>query len=367
MKPKHVVHPILVRTLCILLSLTLAIGALWVAGRVLEPKYLTASPEGSLTAEYYRDVAQVSHDVLFVGDCEVYESFIPAVLWEQYGVSSCVRGSAQQLVWQSYYLLEDALRYETPEVVVFNVLSLKYGQPQSEAYNRMTLDGMAWSPVKWKAIRASMTDEEFWLTYLLPALRFHGRWSELQAEDFVYAFAEKPAVSDGGYLMQTGIQAYDPDADGLHETLTDPTLPQESMSWLDRMADLCQDRGIRLVLIKSPTNSWRYWWHDEWDRQVAEYAASRGLSYYNMIPDAADMGLDMTQDTYDGGIHLNVYGAEKLSIWFGRILSEELDVPDRRGEAAYTKVWDARVSAFRDKLAVRETETETETKEKEPQ
>ena len=340
------------RALCILLTLCVLIGALWAAGRVLRPKYLTASPEGSLTAEYYADVSEVSHDVLFVGDCEVYESFIPAVLWEQYGISSYVRGSAQQLVWQSYYLLEDALRYETPQVVVFNVLALKYGEPQSEAYNRMTLDGMAWSQTKVNAIRASVTEEESFLSYLLPVLRFHSRWDELTAEDWRYAFGAKPTISDSGYLMQTGIQPADSEGDdALHETLTDPSLPASALSWLDRMADLCEEKGIALVLVKSPTNSWRYWWYDEWDQQIRDYAAERGLAYYNLIPDGEAMGLDWSQDTYDGGIHLNVTGAEKLSVWFGRILSQELHVPDRRAEEPYTQVWDGRVSDFYDRWA----------------
>ena len=47
---------------------------------------------------------------------------------EKYGITSYIRGSAQQLTWQSYYLLEDALKHETPKVVVFNVLALKYNE-----------------------------------------------------------------------------------------------------------------------------------------------------------------------------------------------------------------------------------------------
>ena len=74
----------------------------------------------------------------------MFESFVPAILWEEYGISSYVRGGAQQLVWHSYYMLEDALRYETPRAVVFNVYALKYGEPQKEAYNRLALDGMEW-------------------------------------------------------------------------------------------------------------------------------------------------------------------------------------------------------------------------------
>lgn len=339
---------ILTRTLCALLALLLVTALLWAVGRVLGPKYVTQSPEGSLTAEYYADAAAVRHDVLFVGDCEVYEAFIPAVLWREYGISSCVRGSAQQLVWQSCAMLEDTLRYETPSVVVFNVLALKYGTPQSEAFNRMTLDGMAWSPVKAEAIRASMTDEETFITYLLPALRFHSRWNELTADDWKYAFTDKPTLSDGGYLMQTGILPPDPSVDdaSLIPTLLDPALPESAMAWLDRMVSVCEERGITLILVKSPTDTWKYHWYDEWDAQVRAYAEAHGLSYFNLIPEAGAMGLDMTTDTYDGGVHLNVYGAEKLTRFFGQLLKDTADLPDRRSDAAFADVWAARLTAY---------------------
>ena len=91
---------------------------------LVTPKYID-NPEGALIPEYYDETGE--RDLIFIGDCEVYESFVPAYLWERYGISSYVRGSAQQLVWQSYYLIEETFGYETPKAVVFYVMSLKYG------------------------------------------------------------------------------------------------------------------------------------------------------------------------------------------------------------------------------------------------
>ena len=145
-------------------SALIIVGSLFLLQRLLLPKYVTDVVEGALIAEYYEE--EKDHDVVFIGDCEVYENFSPVVLWEEYGINSYIRGSAQQLIWQSYYLLEDTLRYEKPDVVVFNVLSMKYNEPQKEAYNRMSLEGMRWSSSKVKAIQASMTkEEEFWIMY----------------------------------------------------------------------------------------------------------------------------------------------------------------------------------------------------------
>ena len=74
--------------------------------RLVQPKYADDILEGNFTKEYYEETTQ--HDVLMVGDCEVYENFNPMYLWKNYGITSYIRGNAQQLIWQSYYMLEDA-------------------------------------------------------------------------------------------------------------------------------------------------------------------------------------------------------------------------------------------------------------------
>ena len=313
------------------------------AQALVTPKYIS-NAEGALTREYYAEAG--GHDVLFVGDCEVYESFIPAVLWEKYGISSYVRGNAQQLVWQSYYLLEEAFKYEKPSVVVFNVLALKYGTPQNEAYNRMTLDGMRWSASKLSAIKASMTAEEKLLDYLFPLLRFHSRITALEREDFKYILGS-PAVSHSGYLMKKDIVPMTQEQDEGRELL-DYTLPASAMEYLDKMHALCVENGAELVLIKSPTNSWGYWWYDEWDEQIVDYAEENDLAYYNFIDEVDAIGIDYTTDTYDAGVHLNVYGAEKMTEYFGNILATKhgLDSPSHASDEI--DAWAERVAKYYD-------------------
>ena len=305
------------------------------------PKY-TDNAEGLLTREYYDEAGD--HDVIFVGDCEVYESFIPAYLWEKHGISSYVRGNAQQLVWQSYYMLEDTFKYETPKAVVFNVLALKYGEPQSEAYNRMTLDGMKWSQSKFDAIKASMTEDEALVEYMLPLLRFHSRITQLTGDDFKYIFSAKK-VSHSGYLMQKGVVPMT-GSEEQGRNLRDYTLPQTSMEYLEKMRLLCQENGTELILIKSPTNSWAYWWYEEWDEQVREYSKENGLAYYNFIDDVEEIGIDYNTDTYDAGVHLNVYGAEKMTDYFGKILKENHGLDALEHSQAVDLAWNARVEEY---------------------
>ena len=77
--------------------------------RLLVPKYASFALEGGLIREYYEST--MDQDVILIGDCEVYANFSTIGLWEDYGITSFIRGSPQQLVWHSYYLLEDTLRH----------------------------------------------------------------------------------------------------------------------------------------------------------------------------------------------------------------------------------------------------------------
>ena len=308
---------------------------------LVTPKYMTPPQEGALIAEYYNE--KPCHDVVFIGDCEVYESFTPPTLWQEYGITSYVRGSAQQLIWQSYYLLEETLQYETPKAVVFNVLSIKYGEPQREEYNRMTLDGMAWSKSKVGSIYASMTEEESFLSYVFPLLRYHSRWSDLSAEDWQYLF-HRDTVSHNGYLMQTSVKPQTSTLEG--RPLANYTLPEIGFEYLEKMRALCEEKGVEFILIKAPTNNWKYYWYDEWEAQIVSWANEKGVDYYNFIPLDEEIGLDWSTDTYDGGVHLNVYGAEKLTSYFGKILAEKYGLTDRRGDAKLDAVWANKIAIY---------------------
>ena len=62
------------------------------------------------------------------------------------------------------------------------------------------------------------------------------------------------------------------------------------------------------------------YWYKEWDEQIKDYAKKNELRYINFLDIADEVGIDYNTDTYDGGLHLNVYGAEKMSRYLGKIL-----------------------------------------------
>ena len=329
------------KILMIILSICLVMGTFFFLQRLLMPKYTSDVIEGNLIKSYYDEEVK-DHDVLFVGDCEVYENISPITLWQEYGIKSYIRGSAQQLIWQSYYTLEDTLKYEKPKVVVFNVLSMKYNEPQKEAYNRMSIDGMKWSKSKWDNIQASMTEEESVIDYIFPLLRYHQRWSELSSDDFKYVFSHVPNQFHNGFIMRADVKPVTkiPEAN----KLSDYQFGENSYKYLDMMTKLCKDNGIELVLMKAP--SLYPYWYDEWDQQMVKYAKENDLYYINFLDDIDDIGLDFSKDTYDAGLHLNLSGAEKLSHYFGKILQDKYKIEDHRNDPESQKIWNKKVQFY---------------------
>lgn len=314
-------------------------GTLFLSQKLLMPKYMSGIVEGAMIAEYYDE--NHDHDVIFIGDCEVYENYTPALLWEEYGINSYIRGSAQQLIWQSYFLLEETLKYETPDVIIFNVLSMKYNVPQNEAYNRMALDGMKWSGSKVNSIKASMTEKEKFLDYVFPILRYHTRITDLTGEDFKYLFY-KDKVTYNGYYMRVDVKPAENVPKG--RPMADYTFGDTAYEYLDKITALCKEKGVQLILIKAP--SLYPYWYDQWEVQMEEYAAANDLIYINFLELLEECGIDFTTDTYDGGLHLNLSGAEKATRWLGEFLTKKAGMQSRRGEEALEAAWEKELAAY---------------------
>lgn len=325
--------------LSVIAVLMVFLAVFCLATQLLTPKYMTDLVEGSMISQYYRESG--GHDVIFIGDCEVYANYSPMELYRTHGITSYIRGTSQQLIWQSYYVLKETLRYETPRAVVLNVNAMRYGEPVKEAFNRLTIDQMRWSAEKIGMIRASMTEEETFASYVFPILRYHSRFDELTKEDFEYLFKVKDNTYNG-YLVNKNINP----AGTLpaKRPLADYRFADVCYEYLDRITKLCKEKGVELILVKAP--SLYPYWYEQYDEQMAEYARENGLAYYNFTACIEDIGLDFQMDTYDAGLHLNHTGAEKLSRYFGQILAEKHGIPDRRNDPDVAAVYDEKLKRY---------------------
>ena len=113
----------------------------------------------------------------------------------------------------------------------------------------------------------------------------------------------------------------------IQQPLLDTEFGDNAMYYLQKIVDLCESKGITLILVRAPLE---YGWYPEWDENIQEFADANGVTYLNFNDYKDEMGLDLNTDTYDAGIHLNIFGAEKLSAFFGDYLVDNYDLTDYR-------------------------------------
>ena len=324
----------------VLLVFSLIFGLL---NLLLAPKYMSEGYYGgSLLCQYYGESG--GHDVILIGDSEIYANFSPLQMWRSHGITAYNRASSQQMPWQSYYVLEETLTYETPKAVVYNVNALRYGKDDAlatEDFNRLTADKMRWSEQKANMILAQMKEEEDFLSYVFPILRYHDRFDKLTKEDFLYLF-DQGEVGFNGHLINQSVKPigkFPAKRPGNHP------FPEESWEYLEKMTALCKEKGVALILIKSPSQ-YPYWYDDQ-DAKIAAYAAENGHSYYNFAAIAeTEIGIDFQTETYDAGLHLNHSGAVKMSDYFAEILQKKHGMTDHRNDPAVAAVYDEKLKKY---------------------
>ena len=118
------------------------------------------------------------------------------------------------------------------------------------------------------------------------------------------------------------------------------------MLYLDKIRGLCDQNGIQLILIKAPSLAPQ--WYESDNEQVVSYAKKYGIPYINFYERLEETGIDYETDTYDGGLHMNLNGADKLSQYLGGVLKEVYGIPDRRENTELAAAYKEKIAFYED-------------------
>lgn len=265
-----------------------------------------------------------SHDVIYLGASYVYCGISPLCIWEEQGITGYVFGATRQRAWMSTYYLEEALKYQTPKVVVFEVGAIFDENEASEQNNRKNIDYLRWSPVKLKAIKTICDNTgESKKEYLLPFLRYHSRWSELEAKDFnlkgdtSYHQMGTLAWRTTRPASKKKLKRYESWKDKAEEASV-PEVGDRCSEAVLEMKQMCEEKGIEFLMVRVPTLNWS----QESVQGVQRFADENGIPYLDMNLCREETGVDWQTDTSDKGKHLNILGCKKASSYLGEYLKE---------------------------------------------
>ena len=238
---------VLKRTLALLLVLVLTLGSVYITDRVLLLKrYDGVKPMQSLYAQ-----APGTVDVLLLGNSHMGVHVDTATLWQEYGISAFALWGGVQPMWNTYYFLVEALKTQTPKVVVLEIGGLSYDwEYADEATQLKNVAGMKLSRNKWEAVQATAPRDR-WAALMLGLPLYHQRYGEVTAEDFDYFPWSEGLVNSKGSFALYGHGNFD---------LGDPAaitevaeISEKSLDYFGRIISLCREKEIPLILVKTPT------------------------------------------------------------------------------------------------------------------
>ena len=282
----------------------------------------------------YRDFERGTFDVILLGSSVMMNDVYPLQLYDEYGISAYNLGSGNQRLPMTYYLVEETLKEQDPKLVVIDVLTCWDNNAMcSDGITHFVTDAMRF-PEKAELI-FDIIPREKQMDFFFEMGTYHTRWESLSQKDFEKAPAGRlgtygAKVWYGGKPIET-----------LGEITTQKEeLPEIPEKYLRETIELCQENNTEVLLTLMPINysgtADRIRWQGYWNMKQ-DIADEYDINYLNFMYRYDEVGIDITcdLDDMDGGLHLNAHGAEKLTAYLGRYITENYELEDVREDPSY--------------------------------
>ena len=354
----------LMRAICF--CLLFVILFVFLSGAFIPRTGTTEDGMESRISKAYRGEPRDSIDTVFIGNSDIYRAISPVDLFHQTGITSAIAGRPNKQLSEVPGDIRDILRYQNPKTIVLETDCMfsgtnpgfKKGISPLEA-EAAKVDVAAQAPSKAtdadvagqapsKATDADVAgqapskatdtahqnifakckallqegDSAFLaaLNYKFPLVKYHDNWKHLKLTTFLQPRG-KYHFSNKGMAYANTVKAYPFGNEymqlsgGKHAMLSEEKLDQ-----FQKIYDLCDRNGIRLVLLTVPSaNTWNKGKSDT----VKQLAKKYDLTYYDynrQLP----AGFNWVTDSKDGGNHLNYAGASAVTKDLAKKLTDDL-------------------------------------------
>jgi hypothetical protein len=312
------------------------------------------NPAGELRSFYTEPKDTL--DMVYFGGSSCFTSWMPIEAYKQYGFTSYNYSHNAMPATLLKYCIIEAMKTQSPNLIVVDVRSFDSGDwddPYSdlplvyrEGPIRAITDVMPYSINRIKAIRAAAPKDIYPRgSFYFDIAKYHTNYTAFFSKvAWQYAFYNENSDNKGFNFLKIytdmSADAYSRDT----ITKTNPLPDNLNKMYLD-LIEFCNSLDCEVLFVIPP---WAI--TDEIEKEhnlrgrysyMSDVAETNGISFLNMTTMRDEVGLDLQTD-YQNASHLNTFGAEKYTAWFGDYIDKRYDLPehDNKNWDASCKVWE---------------------------
>jgi hypothetical protein len=284
-------------------------------------------------------------DVLFIGDSDIFADISPMEIYKQVGITSYdyAAGNASNLLM--YYMVKEALQYQNPSLVVIDCASI-FNNVEQEESSHQVIDGIN-DKVKWEFLNDPGYNLNFnnKMKFIFPLFRYHSRWSDITTKDFAKL---NTTTREESYYLKGFNLSYQKKAASNGDSYMDETEHQTEFATsvlpnaIIRIKKLCEEKGIKFLLVSLPDTQA---WNDSKSEKMAEWTKENNIDFLDINTLVDKININYDTDTRDGGTHLNMYGAIKVSDYLAQYIKKNYNL-----EEHYEEAWDQDLIKYEERM-----------------
>ena len=306
-----------------MLFVVLLLGIFLYVSLVFERKTVYDSWNYTLKVNGFTNEPRNSFQMIGVGSSHMYCTMNPLAIYEHSGVRSYVLATQQQPVEATYYYVKEAFSSQKPDVVVLEAymyLINDFVPPEGTLHD--AVDPFPEGINKINMIRA-LDPEDGKENYFMNFIKYHTRWKELSRADFDLSYRQKTDPMHG-YVFLTDSTPVDMVQQDYSEVEEVP-LSAKNLEYLEKTIRLIREEGSEVLLLLTPYIPKGY---SGQTKTLHRYAQEMGVALLDMNLCYDELGICNMTDFYDKE-HLNVYGAEKASMYLADYVQQNFDISER--------------------------------------
>ena len=265
---------------------------------------------------------QDSLDVVMLGASELYTGFSSPLAWQQYGFTSypLAVSSMPSCLYDS--MLTETMRRQTPKVVVVEINGFLYdfNQDETDTGLHKWLDNIPMSRNKAQTI-ADCVPKDQQSSYFFRMEKYHDTW--IEPDVWGGAAKDQLTMRRTGYSLTKSFEVI-PKVETGERQVKSLELSAENEQTLRDFCERAKQLGVENVLfVRFPHRTVLS--NPSVLSQLADIVREYGYGFLNCDEQMDSIGLELDGDFCDNE-HMNVFGMEKFTAWFGQYLSEQYDL-----------------------------------------